>query len=68
MLLLPLQLLVVLLSLLRSTGLEPRGLFHVVQFLMYDRDLKGEINVEQTLQILFVRFGRELLDQVQFRV
>ncbi|XP_026191177.1 calmodulin-like protein 5 [Cyclospora cayetanensis] len=46
-----------------ATGLEPRGLFHVVQFLMYDRDLKGEIGVEQTLQILFVRFGRELLDE-----
>lgn len=45
------------------TGLEPRGLFHVVQFLMYDNELKGEISVEQTLQILFVRFGRELLDQ-----
>ncbi|OEH76922.1 EF hand domain-containing protein [Cyclospora cayetanensis] len=34
-----------------------------VEFLMYDRDLKGEIGVEQTLQILFVRFGRELLDE-----
>lgn len=45
------------------TGLEPRNFFHVVQFLMYDKDLKGEISVEQTLQILFVRFGRELLDQ-----
>ena len=26
-----------------------------VQFLMYDRDFEGEISVEQTLQILFVR-------------
>ncbi|KAL8274021.1 hypothetical protein Esti_002020 [Eimeria stiedai] len=44
-------------------GLEPRGFFHVVQFLMYDREMKGRINVEDTLQILFVKFGRELLDQ-----
>ena len=48
-----------------GSGLEPRNFFHVVQFLMYDKDLTGEICVEQTLQILFVRFGRELLDQVR---
>lgn len=46
-----------------TTGLEPRGFFHVVQFLMFDEEVKGEISVEQTLRILFVRFGRELLDQ-----
>lgn len=50
-----------------SSGLEPRNFFHVVQYLMYDKELKGEISVEQTLQILFVRFGRELLDQVSVR-
>lgn len=47
-----------------TAGLEPRNFFHVVQYLMYDKEMKGEISVEQTLQILFVRFGRELLDQV----
>ncbi|CEL92119.1 unnamed protein product [Vitrella brassicaformis CCMP3155] len=46
-----------------KTGLEPRKLFHLVQFLMYDKHFEGRINVEQTLQILFVRYGRELLDQ-----
>ncbi|EPR61351.1 EF hand domain-containing protein [Toxoplasma gondii TgCatPRC2] len=45
------------------TGLEPRSFFNLVQFLMYDTNFTGEISVEQTLQILFVRFGRELLDQ-----
>ncbi|CAD7958757.1 unnamed protein product [Amoebophrya sp. A120] len=44
------------------TGLEPRGLFNLVQFLMYDKDNLGSISVEQTLQILFVRYGREKLD------
>jgi len=29
---------------------------------MYDKDFTGEISVEQTLQILFVRYGREKLD------
>jgi len=44
------------------TGLEPRNLFNLVQFLMYDKDFSGRISVEQTLQILFVRHGREKLD------
>eukprot|EP00920_Eleutheroschizon_duboscqi_P038116 GHVT01091151.1.p1 GENE.GHVT01091151.1~~GHVT01091151.1.p1 ORF type:complete len:311 (+),score=66.51 GHVT01091151.1:80-934(+) len=47
-----------------KTGFEPRQLFTLVQFLMYDSDFTGRITVEQTLQILFVRCGRELLDQV----
>jgi len=45
-----------------SQGLEPRGLFNLAQFLMYDKDFTGKISVEQTLQILFVRYGREKLD------
>mmetsp|Transcript_56496 Transcript_56496/g.148556 ORF Transcript_56496/g.148556 Transcript_56496/m.148556 type:complete len:204 (-) Transcript_56496:81-692(-) len=45
-----------------STGNEPRNLFNLVQFLMYDKDFHGRISVEQTLQILFVRHGRGELD------
>merc|ERR1711869_27340 len=45
-----------------TSGLEPRNLFNLVQFLMYDKDFTGIISVEQTLQILFVRFGRGKLD------
>merc|ERR1711998_666501 len=45
-----------------GTGNEPRNLFNLVQFLMYDKDFTGKISVEQTLQILFVRFGRGKLD------
>merc|ERR1719345_440022 len=45
-----------------KTGLEPRNLFNLAQFLMYDKDFTGKISVEQTLQILFVRHGREKLD------
>mgnify|MGYP002381142121 CR=1 FL=1 len=42
--------------------LEPRKLFNLVQFLMYDKTFKGKVTVEETLQILFVRYGREKLD------
>jgi len=45
-----------------QTGFEPRNLFNLVQFLMYDKYFAGKISVEQTLQILFVRHGRGYLD------
>ena len=46
-----------------ETGLEPRRFFNLVQFLMYDKEFKGRVTVEETLQILYVRHGREKLDQ-----
>jgi Ca2+-binding EF-hand superfamily protein len=45
-----------------KTDLEPRKLFNLVQFLMYDKKYKGKVTVEETLQILFVRHGRTKLD------
>lgn len=45
-----------------NTGLEPRNLFNLVQFLMYDKNLAGKISVEDTLEILYVRHGRQNLD------
>merc|ERR1712147_69603 len=42
--------------------LEPRKLFNLVQLLMYDKTFKGRVTVEETLQILFVRYGRDKLD------
>jgi Ca2+-binding EF-hand superfamily protein len=46
-----------------ATGLEPRKLFNLTQFLMYDRNFKGRVTVEETLQILYVRHGRQKLDE-----
>ena len=45
-----------------KTGLEPRKLFNLVQFLMFDKTFKGTVTVEDSLQILFVRHGRLNLD------
>jgi Ca2+-binding EF-hand superfamily protein len=45
-----------------KTDLEPRKLFNLVQFLMYDKKFKGKVTIEETLQILFVRHGRAKLD------
>ena len=45
-----------------DAGYEPRRLFNVVLFLMNDKDSKGTVSVEETMQILYLRYGRQLLD------
>lgn len=42
---------------------EPRQLYNLVTFLMYDKDFRGKVTIEETLQILFVRHGRKNLDE-----
>mgnify|MGYP003909826921 FL=1 len=34
---------------------EPKRLFYLVQFLMYDKERKGYITEEDTLEILYIR-------------
>ena len=49
-----------------ESGLEPRKLYNLVVFLMYDKNFRGRITVEDTLQILYVRYGRDRLnDEIQ---
>ena len=43
-------------------GYEPRRLFNVVEFLMNDKDDSGSVSVEEAMQILYLRFGKGLLD------
>lgn len=38
-----------------KVGLEPKSLFHMVQFLMYCKPDKFKITEEDTLELLFVR-------------
>ncbi|VWU51638.1 calmodulin-like protein [Hepatocystis sp. ex Piliocolobus tephrosceles] len=40
----------------------PSDLYHIIQFFMFDYEMNGYITVEKTLQILYVRFGREKMD------
>ena len=46
----------------KNSFYEPRKFFNLVQFLMFDKEFSGKVSVEQTLQILYVRHGREKLD------
>ncbi|GMH32255.1 hypothetical protein BSKO_00089 [Bryopsis sp. KO-2023] len=44
------------------TGYEPRRLFNVVEFVMNDKDDSGEVSLEEAMQIMYLRYGRSLLD------
>jgi len=50
------------------TGYEPRRLFNIVEFMMNDRDGSGSVSVEEAMQILYLRFGKGLLDTVIFKI
>ena len=45
------------------TGLEPRKLFNVVEFMMHDKDSSGTIDMDECMEILFRRFGKDQLEQ-----
>lgn len=44
------------------TGLEPFQLFNVVQFMMYDKDYSGTVTLDETMSMLYARYGRDRLD------
>ena len=50
------------------SGYEPRRLFNIVEFMMNDRDSSGSVSVEEAMQILYLRFGKGLLDTVIFKI
>jgi Ca2+-binding EF-hand superfamily protein len=39
--------------------LEPKRLFYLIQFLMYDKDSKFYITEEDTLELLYIRYGEK---------
>jgi len=38
-----------------KTGLEPKSLFNLVEFLMFDKHENKKITVEDTLELLYVK-------------
>jgi len=46
-----------------KSGWEPRRLFNVVEFMMHDKDCSGTIDVDECMEILFRRFGKDALEQ-----
>ena len=45
-----------------KSGWEPRRLFNVVEFMMHDKDMSGTIDMDECMEILFRRFGKEQLE------
>jgi Ca2+-binding EF-hand superfamily protein len=46
-----------------DTGLEPFQLFNIVQFMTYDKTFSGSVTVDDTMSMLYARFGRDQLEQ-----
>jgi len=41
-----------------KTGLEPRKLFFLIEFLFHDHDYNGSITVDECFAVMFIRYGR----------
>lgn len=50
-----------------TTGYEPRRLFNVVEFVMNDKDDSGTVSVEEAMSVLYLRYGKGVLDEVRCR-
>lgn len=45
-------------------GMEPFQFFLIVQFLMFDKDLVGTISVDETMDMLYRRYGKDKFEAV----
>jgi len=46
-----------------ASGCEPRKLFNLVEFIMYDKNSVGSIDLDECLVQLYSRYGRENLEK-----
>ena len=48
---------------LDKTGWEPRSLYTVVEFMMVDKDCSGTVDIDECMEILYRRFGKNNLEE-----
>lgn len=46
-----------------QAGVEPRRLYNVVEFMIYDKDGSGKVSFEECMEIMYRRFGRKMLEE-----
>ena len=49
-------------NILDITGLEPSRMFYLTQFLIYDHNENGMVSVDETMNMLYARYGRAVME------
>mmetsp|Transcript_20156 Transcript_20156/g.45084 ORF Transcript_20156/g.45084 Transcript_20156/m.45084 type:complete len:293 (-) Transcript_20156:316-1194(-) len=46
-----------------QSGVEPNRMYNLAQFLIYDKNRNGLVSVDETMNLLYARYGRGVMEQ-----
>ena len=47
-----------------QTGCEPRKFFNMIEFVMYDKNMSGSIDLDECMSLLYGRYGKAMVEEV----